>query len=102
MAIQNIGVENNKVVFTFRNDFIKDNVVVSLTDRYLIILRSRWNFEYNAIQDYFVNICERGAYIGERKHRKDKYVYDVWDLTKVFPDIQFNNNEKELEMLYEF
>lgn len=102
MAINNISVENDKVVFTFKNDYIKDNVVVTLTNRYQIILRSRWNFEFNAIQDYFVGNCQRGAYIGERKHKKDNYVYDVWDLTKVFPEVQFNDNEKELDMLFEF
>ena len=102
MAINNISVENDKVVFTFENDFIKDNVVVTLTDRYFIALRSRWNFEHNAIQDYFVENGKKGCYIGERKHRKDKYVYDVWDLTKIFPDVQFNDNEKELDMLFEF
>lgn len=102
MAINNVNVENDKVVFTFRNDFIRDNVIVTLTNRYLIILRSRWNFENNAIQDYFVGNCQRGAYIGERKHKKDNFVYDVWDLTKVFPEVKFNNNEKELDMLFEF
>lgn len=102
MAIKNVSVENDKVVFTFNNDFIRDKVIVTLTNRYQIFLRSRWNFEFNAIQDYFVGNCERGAYIGERKHKKDNYVYDVWDLTKVFPDVQFNDNEKELDMLFEF
>ena len=102
MAIKNVSVENDKVVFTFRNDFIRDNVIVTLTNRYIIFLRSRWNFEHNAIQDYFVDNCQRGAYIGERKNKKDNYVYDVWDLTKVFPDVKFNDNEKELDMLFEF
>ena len=102
MAINNVSVENDKVVFTFRNDFIRDNVIVTLTNRYLIILRNRWDFENNAIQDYFVDNCQRGAYIGERKHKKDNFVYDVWDLTKVFPEVKFNDNEKELDMLFEF
>ena len=106
MAIKNVSVENDKVVFTFRNDFIRDNVIVILTNRYQIFLRSKlrskWNFESNLIQDYFVDNCQRGAYIGERKNKKDNYVYDVWDLTKVFPDVQFNDNEKELDMLFEF
>jgi hypothetical protein len=102
MAISKVDVKNNEVVFTFENDFIKDNVVVTLTNRYCIVMRSRWNFEYNAIQDYFTKNGERGCYVGERKHKKDKYVYDVWDLTKVFPEVQFNNNAKELDMLFEF
>lgn len=102
MAISKVDVKSNEVVFTFKNDFIKDNVVVTLTDRYCIVLRSRWNFEYNAIQDYFIKNGESGCYIGERKHKKDNYVYDVWDLTKVFHEVQFNNNAKELDMLFEF
>lgn len=102
MGLSNLDVKSNEVVFTFENDFIKNNVVVTLTNRYCIVLRSRWNFEYNAIQDYFTMNGERGCYIGERKHKKDNYVYDVWDLTKVFPEVQFNNNAKELDMLYEF
>ena len=102
MGLSNLDVKSNEVVFTFENDFIKNNVVVTLTNRYCIVLRSRWNFEYNAIQDYFIMNGEMGCYIGERKHKKDNYVYDVWDLTKVFPEVQFNNNAKELDMLYEF
>ena len=102
MALSNLDVRSNEVVFTFVNDFIKDNVVVTLTNRYCIVLRSRWNFEYNAIQDYFIMNGEKGCYIGERKHKKDNYVYDVWDLTKIFPEVQFNNYAKELDMLYEF
>ena len=102
MAISKVDVKNNEVVFTFKNDFIKDNVVVTLSNRYCIMLRSRWNFEHNAIQDYFIKNGKRGCYIGERKHKKDNYVYDVWDLGKVFPEVQFNNNAKELDMLFEF
>ena len=37
MAISNLDVKNNEVVFTFKNDFIKDNVV-TLTNRYCFVL----------------------------------------------------------------
>ena len=102
MATSKVEVKSNEVVFTFRNDFIEDNVVVTLNNRYLIILRSRWNVEFNDIEDYLIKNGKKGCYIGERKNKKDDYVYDVWDLTKVFPDVKFNDNEKELDMLFEF
>ena len=97
--IKDINVENNKVVFTFKNDFIGNKVIVTLTNRYYVVLQSRWNFEHMEIENCFLKLGAKGSYLGERKSPNDDYVYDVWDLNKIFPNVQFNDNTKELETL---
>lgn len=43
-------------------------------------------------KDYAIENGQRGCYIGERKDR-DGYDYDIWDLTKIFPDVSFKEND---------
>lgn len=82
----------NRVIFVVRNQFTNEIETMELQHRYAIILRTRWSLVYNYSQDYFIENGDRGCYIGER-YDKDGFVYDVWDLSKIFKDINFINND---------
>lgn len=90
--MKNVIVKKNRVTFIFNNDFINDVECHSFTERYAILLRSRWSLLYMFFKDYAIEHGKRGCYIGERKDR-DGYYYDIWDLSKIFPDVSFKEND---------
>ena len=90
--MKNVIVKKNRVTFIFNNDFINNVECRSFTERYAILLRSRWSLLYMFFKDYAIEHGKRGCYIGERKDR-DGYYYDIWDLSKIFPDVSFKEND---------
>lgn len=90
--MKNVIVKKNRVTFIFNNDFINDIECHSFTERYAILLRSRWSLIYMFFKDYAIEHGQRGCYIGERQDR-DGYYYDIWDLSKIFPNVSFKEND---------
>lgn len=90
--MKNVIVKKNRVTFIFSNDFINDIECHSFTERYAILLRSRWSLIYMFFKDYAIEHGQRGCYIGERQDR-DGYYYDIWDLSKIFPEVSFKEND---------
>lgn len=90
--MKNVIIKKNRVTFIFKNDFINDVECRSFTERYAILLRSRWSLIYMFFKDYAIEHGQRGCYIGERQDR-DGYYYDIWDLSKIFPDVSFKEND---------
>lgn len=83
-----IIVKNDKVTFMVKNDFNGEVETESFTERFAVLLRSRWSLLYFYFKQYAIDNGQRGCYIGERKDR-DGYYYDIWDLSKIFPDVAF-------------
>lgn len=90
--MKNVIVKKNRVTFIFNNDFINEVEAKTFTERYAILLRSRWSLIYMFFKDYAIEHGQRGCYIGERQDR-DGYYYDIWDLSKIFPDVSFKEND---------
>lgn len=100
--IKNVDVQSDKVVITFEKDYVGNQTIKTLTNRYYIVWRNRWDFDNAVIERYFIDTGLIGCYLGERMAKTDKSTYDVWDLTKIFPNVHFNDNTKEIEKLIEF
>lgn len=84
-------VKNNRVIFMVKSDFTNEVEIELFTEKYAILLKSRWSLLYMFFKDYAIEHGQRGCYIGERKDR-DGYTYDIWDLSKIFPDVSFKEN----------
>lgn len=104
VTIMNINIINLKKGVLIEVSHITKDFNRIFTDRYAIFVRDRWNFEDNEFKEIFKQRGLRGCYIGERKnkHPHDTSVYDIWDLTKVFPEVEFEDNSIELEKFREF
>lgn len=87
-----IIVKKDRVTFMVKNGFINEVEAKTFTERYAVLLRSRWSLLYMFFKDYAIEHGQRGCYIGERQDR-DGYYYDIWDLSKIFHDVSFKENE---------
>lgn len=91
--VHDVKIEYNKVTFTFM--FYNGESTVVLKERYLVLEQNRWNFEIQDMKNYFLTHGNKGCYLGERRAFGTKY--DLWDLSKVFPNVMFNYNRNILE-----
>lgn len=87
-----IIAKNDRVTFMVKNVFINEVEAKTFTERYAVLLRSRWSLLYMFFKDYAIENGQRGCYIGEKQDR-DGYYYDIWDLSKIFPDVSFKEND---------
>lgn len=85
-------IKKNRVTFIATNEFTHDIECRSFTERYTILLRSRWSLLYLYFKHYAVEHGKKGCYIGEKRD-KDGCYYDIWDLSKVFPEVSFKEND---------
>lgn len=96
--IHDVNIGRNKVTFTLM--FYNGKSTIVLKERYLVLEQNRWNFEIQDLKNYFITHGNKGCYLGERKAFGIKY--DLWDLSKVFPNVMFNYNGEILEKYKEF
>ena len=96
--VHDVKIEYNKVIFTFVSYNGKSTVV--LNEKYLLLEQNRWNFEIQDMKNYFITHGIEGCYLGERKAFGIKY--DLWDLSKVFPNVMFQYNREILDKYKEF
>lgn len=87
-----IKIGENKIFFSVENDFIDEKEEIILSHRYVILLRDRWSLLYFALTRYFIKNGRKGCYIGER-YDSDGSTYDIYDLTKIFPNTKFKEND---------
>ncbi len=91
--VHDVKIEYNKVTFTFVFYDVTSTVV--LNEKYLVLEQNRWNFEIQDLKNYFITHGNKGCYLGERRAFGIKY--DLWDLSKVFPNVMFKYNGDILE-----
>lgn len=96
--VHDVKIEYNKVTFTFV--FYNGKSTVVLNEKYLVLEQNRWNFEIQDMKNYFITHGNKGCYLGERRAFGIKY--DLWDLSKIFPNVIFNYNGDILEKYKEF
>ena len=94
-----IVIQNDRVVFTFVNGFIGDNIVITITDRFFATMGHCFRDMY-AIEEYFVNHGDISAYLGKHRCKNDRRMYNLWDVSKIFPNVHFNDNTKEFKNTY--
>lgn len=96
--VHDVKIEYNKVTFTFV--FYNGTSTVVLKDKYLVLEQNTWNFEIQDMKNYFITHGNKGCYLGERRAFGVKY--DLWDLSKIFPNVIFNYNGDILQKYKEF
>ena len=96
--VHNVIIERTKVTFTFMFDNGESTIVFK--ERYLVLEQNRWNFEIQDLTNYFTKHGIEGCYLGKRKAFGLKY--DIWDLSKVFPNVMFQDNSEILDKYKEF
>ena len=87
---------------------------VELNNRFVIWSKNRWDFVQKRIREYFIDYGKRGCYLDAESiyrekipipqmHEITKRFYlqnlsniDVWDLSLIFPDVEFNDNTETL------
>ena len=96
--VHDVNVEKNQVTFTLM--FYNGKSTIVLKKRYLVLKQDRWNFEIQDLTNYFIKHGVKGCYLGERRAFGIKY--DIWDLSKVFPNVMFQYNREILDKYKEF
>lgn len=84
-------IKKDKVIILVKNIFTNQVESEIFTERYAILLRSRWSLLYFFFKEYAIENGQRGCYIGEKRNRDGLY-FDIWDLTKIFPNVLFKEN----------
>lgn len=92
MKISDIKQEKNRVVITVKNESTNETKSFVLNKRFAIFDCDRWNFEINTITDYFIEKGKKGCFIGFFND-KQKYRHEIWDLSKIFENVQFEEND---------
>lgn len=59
--------------------------------KYIFLLDSRWNELNSYISTYCIENGSKGCFLGIIKYNNMNY--NVWDLSKVFPDVKFIEND---------
>lgn len=87
---------------------------VELNNRFVVWRKSRWDFVKERIREYFIDYGKRGCYLdaesiyrekvpiskmsdrNQRLYLQNLSNIDVWDLSLIFPDVEFNDNTETL------
>lgn len=87
---------------------------VELNNRFVVWYKNRWDIVQKSIREYFIDYGKRGCYLdaetiyrenttlpkmSERTQRfylRNLSNIDVWDLSLIFPDVEFNDNTETL------
>lgn len=103
MEIIEVNKYNNKVEFILQG--YDGKYRAELTKRFIVCPRTRWNFVKQEIEHYFVQHGKRGCLIGSGedfyKVKGTRYIIHpseifIWDLSLIFPDVQFEDNESSI------
>lgn len=88
----NVKISSNRVTFIVVNEFTDEIETETLVDRYIIHSQNRWSMVYYAMKRYFIDNGQRGCYLGLKRCKDGRY-YDIWDLSKIFPNVSFKEND---------
>lgn len=100
MEIIEVNKYGNKVEFILQG--YDGKYKAELTKRFIVCPRTRWNFVKQEIEHYFVQHGKRGCLIGSGEDfyniKGKKYIIHpseifIWDLSLIFPDVKFEDNE---------
>lgn len=87
---------------------------VELNNRFVVWYKNRWDFVQKSIREYFIDYGMKGCYLdaetiyrenttlpkmSERTQRfylRNLSNIDIWDLSLIFPDVEFNDNTEIL------
>lgn len=87
---------------------------VELNNRFVVWTKNRWDFVQKSIREYFIDYGKRGCYLdaesiyrenipiskmsdrNQRLYLQNLSNIDVWDLSLIFPDVEFNDNTETL------
>ncbi len=104
MEIIEVKKYKNKVEFILKS--YNGKYKVELTNRFIVCLRnSRWDFVKNEILHYFIQHGQKGCVCGSGVDfysvKGRKYIIHpsnifVWDLSFVFPDVEFEDNKDSI------
>ena len=103
MEIIKVNKYDNKVEFILQG--YDGKYKAELTKRFIVCPRTRWNFVKQEIEHYFVQYGKRGCLIGSGEDfynvKGKRYIIHpseifIWDLSLIFPDVQFENNESSI------
>lgn len=104
MEIIEIKKHKDKVEFILKS--YNGKYKVELTNRFIVCSRnSRWDFVKNEILHYFVQHGQKGCVCGSGEDfysvKDRKYIIHpsnlfVWDLSFVFPDVEFVDNKDSI------
>lgn len=104
MEIIEVKKHKDKVEFILKS--YNGKYKVELTNRFIVCSRnSRWDFVKNEILHYFVQHGQKGCVCGsgedfysvkDRKYFIHPSNLFVWDLSFVFPDIEFVDNKDSI------
>lgn len=89
-----VNIKKTSVEFVDTNNLINKTEKRTYKDRFIIILRSRWDMT-QSIRWYFAEHGKKGCYLGQMTDADKAAYYDMWDLSKIFPDVRFNDNTQE-------
>lgn len=103
MNIIEVNKFDNKVEFILEG--YDGKYKVELTKRFIVCPRTCWNFVKQEIEHYFVQHGQRGCLCGSGEDfynvKKKRYIIHpsnifIWDLSLIFPDIKFEDNENSI------
>lgn len=87
---------------------------VELNNRFVVWYKNRWDLVQKSIREYFIDYGKRGCYLDaetvyrenttlpkmservQRFYLRNLSNIDVWDLSLIFPDVEFNDNTETL------
>lgn len=104
MEILEVNKYDNKVEFILQG--YDGKYKVELTKRFIVCPRTRWDFVKQEIEHYFVQHGQRGCLIGSGEDfygdKVKRYIIHpseifIWDLSLIFPDVQFEDNEDSIK-----
>lgn len=83
-------INNDSVEFIVEGLTYKKSV--KFKHKYIFLIDSRWDELNNYISTYCVENGSKGCFIGIVKDNNN-IKYNVWDLSKVFSDVKFIEND---------
>jgi hypothetical protein len=87
---------------------------VELNNRFVVWYKNRWDLVQKSIREYFIDYGKRGCYLDaesiyrgnttlpKMSERTQQFYLrnlsniDVWDLSLIFPEVEFNDNTETL------
>lgn len=104
MEIIEVNRHKNKVEFILKS--YNGKYKVELTNRFIVCSRnSRWDFVKDEILHYFIQHGQKGCVCGSGEDfysvKDRQYIIHpskifVWDLSFVFPDVEFKDNKDSI------
>ena len=91
MEIIEVNKYDNKVEFILQG--YDGKYKAELTKRFIVCPRTRWDFVKQEIEHYFVRSGEDFYSVKGKRYIIHPSEIFIWDLSLIFPDVQFEDNE---------